>query len=279
MTSAADPPVARAVVTATTVARSLGLDVRSSTVLNASTATTVRLLPCDVVARVAPSHQGGAELQLELALQLARLGAPVVPPDPRVPPVAHHHDGSTTTFWSHCESSGAPPVGTDQHVAALVELHRGLRHVTADVPHLTDRLRQASALLLRTDLTPGLVPTGRDLLVEVLTTTGARVGAAPRQQVLHGEPHAGNLLAAPGGPLFVDWETCCRGPVEFDLAHAPAEVGRAYPGADPDLLQACRLLSLAVATTWRYDVADRLPGGPALGEAWLAELRASRRDG
>ena len=47
------------------------------------------------------------------------------------------------------------------------------------------------------------------------------------EQLLHGEPHPGNVLSTRNGPLFVDLETCCRGPVEFDLAHVPEDGQRA----------------------------------------------------
>ena len=64
-------------------------------------------------------------------------------------------------------------------------------------------------------------------------------GAA--EQLLHGEPHPGNVLSTKNGPLFIDLETCCRGPVEFDLAHVPEEVSEHYPGADQELLRECRM--------------------------------------
>jgi Ser/Thr protein kinase RdoA (MazF antagonist) len=35
------------------------------------------------------------------------------------------------------------------------------------------------------------------------------------EQLLHGEPHPGNVLTTKNGLLFIDLETCCRGPVEF----------------------------------------------------------------
>ena len=56
------------------------------------------------------------------------------------------------------------------------------------------------------------------------------------EQLLHGEPHPGNLLSTRTGPLFIDFETYCRGPIEFDLAHAPDDVGDHYPGVDRGLL-------------------------------------------
>jgi thiamine kinase-like enzyme len=95
--------------------------------------------------------------------------------------------------------------------------------------------------------------------------------------LLHGEPHSGNVLATTNGLLFIDLETCCRGPVEFDLAHAPEEVSAHYPGIDHGRLSACRTLVLAMITTWRWDDGDQLPNGRQLGREWLGQIRAARK--
>ncbi|MEH3075948.1 MAG: aminoglycoside phosphotransferase family protein [Quadrisphaera sp.] len=269
------PPAADPVAAATSLAASLGLEARECRVLSASSTTVVRLLPCDAVARVSPAARDTtAALEVDLALQLERLGAPIVPLDPRVPQRPHLRGGFVTTFWTHCSTAGAPPVSREGCAESLARLHRALREVTVAVPHVTDRLQRASRLLARPDLTPRLAPADRALLQAVLGVDGDRLRGAAHEQVLHGEPHPGNALATPGGAVFIDWETSCRGPVEFDLAHAPAGVEEVYPGADPDLLASCRRLALAVATAWRYDVEDRLPDGLALGAAWLEQLRA-----
>lgn len=95
------------------------------------------------------------------------------------------------------------------------------------------------------------------------------------EQLVHGEPHPGNLLATKNGPLFVDLETCCRGPVEFDVAHAPEDVAQHYPGVDQDLLRDCRILVLAMVTAWRWDRTDQFPNGRRLGVELLGQIRAT----
>ena len=95
------------------------------------------------------------------------------------------------------------------------------------------------------------------------------------EQLLHGEPHPGNLLRTKEGLLFVDLETCCRGPVEFDIAHAPEQVSEHYPAVNQDLLHECRILMLAMIATWRWDRDDQLPNGRQLGTAWLSQMRAA----
>ena len=126
------------------------------------------------------------------------------------------------------------------------------------------------------DHTPALADADRELLGDTLArlrrVIGERGGA---EQLLHGEPHPGNLLVTRHGLVFIDLERCCRGPVEFDLAHAPEAVSEHDPGADHELLGECRLLVLAMITTWRWDRGDQLPNGRQLGTAWLSQIRTA----
>jgi hypothetical protein len=95
------------------------------------------------------------------------------------------------------------------------------------------------------------------------------------EQLLHGEPHPGNLLRTKYGLLYTDLETCCRGPVEFDVAHVPEAVSAHYPAADQDLLCECRRLMLAMVATWRWDRDDQLPNGRRMGTELLSQIRAA----
>jgi hypothetical protein len=72
---------------------------------------------------------------------------------------------------------------------------------------------------------------------------------------------------------FIDLETCCRGPVEFDLAHVPEAVSDRYPDADRELLDECRHLALAMVAAWRWEPGDQLPDGRRAGRDLLAALR------
>ncbi|MGM1062260.1 phosphotransferase enzyme family protein [Saccharothrix sp. Mg75] len=263
------PEFRRAVAAATSVAASVGLAVDDTTVLQDSDKLTLRLLPCDVVARVAPEAEQVARTEVELARRLAASGSPVAAlADPGV----HEHDGFVVTLWTYYGPATPSPVPPADYADALGRLHAGLRALDLPVPHFTDRVEQARRLVADRDRTPGLAGADRDLLAGALRDPRRASGGA--EQLLHGEPHPDNVLAAARGPLFVDFETCCRGPVEFDLAHAPEEVGEHYPGVDRDLLREYRRLVLAMVTTWRWDRHDRFPDGRRLGVEWLGRLRA-----
>ncbi len=162
--------VARAVDAATSVASGLGLSADEAIVLHASNRLAIRLLPSDVLARVASAAHQAAQLEVDLALRLAGTDTPVAALDPRV----------------------APPA---------------------------------------------------------------------------------NVLNTKKGPLFIDLETCCRGPVEFDLAHVPNEVSERYPNVDDLLLSQCRVLALAMVAAWRLDPGDQFPSGSQAARELLRALR------
>ncbi len=258
------------------VATAVGLAVDDAIVLHDSNKLTLRLLPGDVLARVAPAEDQVAEFEIELAQRLAETGSPVAAVEPRAEPRAYQRDGFVVTLWTYYEPASSPEVAPADYSKALERLHAGMRAVDVPAPHFTERIEQAQQLLGSRDQTPELADADRKLLASTLAEMRraiSRRGAA--EQLLHGEPHPGNLLSTTNGLLFIDLETCCRGPVEFDLAHAPDEVSDHYPDVDQDLLRACRMLVLAMITTWRWDRRDHLPNGRQRGAEWLSQLRAS----
>lgn len=266
----------RAVAAAMSIASSLGLPVDEAIVLNDSNKVTLRLLPCDVLARVAPVAQQVALFEIELAQRLAESGSPVAALEPRVEPRVYERDGFVVTLWTYYEPVTPDVVSPADHAHALEQLHAGMRKIDVPTPHFTDRVESAQQLVASRDLTPELADADRDLLSNTLRRLRRAIDErSPAEQLLHGEPHPGNVLSTKNGLLFIDLETCCRGPVEFDLAHAPEEVSEHYPDVDQDLLRDCRILVLAMITTWRWDRGDRLPNGRQLGTEWLGQIRVA----
>ncbi|MFF7173192.1 phosphotransferase enzyme family protein [Streptomyces pseudovenezuelae] len=266
----------RAVAAAMSIASSLGLTADDAIVLHDSNKLTLRLLPCDVLARVAPVADQVAEFEVELAQRLAESGCPVAALEPRVEPRVHERDGFVVTLWTYYAPVTPGEISPGEYANALARLHVGMRELDAPTPHFTDRVEQAQRLVANRDRTPALSEADRELLADTLRSLRrAIVERGGAEQLLHGEPHPGNLLTTKNGLLFIDLETCCRGPVEFDLAHAPEEVGEQYPGADQDLLRECRILVLAMITTWRWERGDQLPNGRRLAAEWLNQIRAA----
>jgi Ser/Thr protein kinase RdoA (MazF antagonist) len=268
--------ILRAVAAATSIAASLDLTVDDSVVLHDSNKLTLRLLPCDVLARVAPVAHQILPFEVELAQRLAAAGCPVAALEPRVDPRVYERDGFAVTLWTYYEPAAPREVSPADYASALERLHAGMRTLDVAAPHFTDRVEQAEQLVASYDRTPALADADRELLGGTLRSLRrVIVEHGGVEQLLHGEPHPGNVLSTANGLLFIDLETCCRGPVEFDLAHAPEEVSEHYPGVNQDLLRQCRILMLAMIATWRWDRDDQLPNGRQLGTLWLSQIRAA----
>jgi aminoglycoside phosphotransferase (APT) family kinase protein len=266
----------RAIAAASSMASALDLNVDDAIVLHDSNKLTLRLLPCDVVARVAPAAHQVAEFEVDLAQRLAETESPVAALEPRVEPRVYERDGFAITLWTYYEPGSPPEVSPAAYANALEQLHAGMRKLDVTTPHFTDRVAEAQQLVASRDLTPALADADRELLSHTLRSVTRAIGErGAAEQLLHGEPHPGNVLSTKNGPVFIDLETCCRGPVEFDLAHAPEEVSEHYPGADRELLRECRILVLAMVTAWRWDLSDQFPNGQRAARVLLRALRDS----
>ncbi len=267
--------VRRAVAAAMSTAAALDLKSTNAIVFRDSNKLVLRLLPCDVLARVAPIGQEVAQFEVALAQRLAASESPVGVLEPRVEPRVYELDGFVITLWIYYEPVAAGEVSPADYANALERLHAGMRKLDATTPHYTDRVAGAQQLVASRDRTPALADADRELLGNTLESLRRTIcDRSAAEQLLHGEPHSGNVLNTKSGPLFIDLETCCRGPVEFDLAHVPEEVSERYPDADQELLGQCRGLVLAMVAAWRWDSGDQLPNGQRAARELLNALRA-----
>ena len=270
--------VQRAIEAGRSAASTLGLRVEDAVVVHNSNRIAVSLTPCDVLARVAPLEllHPDAEFEVEVARRLAETDGPVAALEPRVEPRVYVRDGFVVTLWTYYEPVSPQDVAPAEYAQALARLHAGMREIDLPAPHFTDRVAEVQWLIGNRAQTPELGDADRELLSNTLRKMRWAIGQrGASEQLLHGEPHPGNLLRTKNGLLFVDLETCCRGPVEFDIAHAPEEISEHYPAANQDLLRECRILMLAMIATRRWNRDDQLPNGRQLGTEWLGQMRAA----
>jgi Ser/Thr protein kinase RdoA (MazF antagonist) len=236
----------RAVAAATSIASSLGLAVDDAIVLQDSNKLTLRLLPCDVLARVAPVEHQVAQFEIDVAQRLAGSGSPVAALEPRVEPRVYERDGFAVTLWTYYEPTSPQAVSPADYASALERLHAGMRTLDLPAPRFTDRVEQAQRLVASRDRTPALADADRELLGGTLRSLKRVIGdRGVAEQLLHGEPHPGNVLTTKSGLLFIDLE-----------------------------MRECRILVLAMITTWRWDRGDQFPNGRQLGTEWLSQIRA-----
>src|SRR6478672_8414435 len=155
MMRASDMP--RAVAAARSSATALGLRVEEAVVLHASNRLAVRLLPCEVLARVASAaHQAGAAFEVEVARRLAATAGPVAALAPRVAPRAYARDGFVITLWTYYAPASPRDLAPAEFAHALARLHAGMRQIAMPARHFTDRVADAQHLIADRARTPGL---------------------------------------------------------------------------------------------------------------------------
>jgi hypothetical protein len=268
--------VRRAVAAAMSTASSLGLVVDDAVVLSDSNRLVLRLTPCDVVARVAPlAHPTFAEREVELVQRLAETNSPVAPLDPRVEPRVHVRDGFVIGLWAFVEPVLQPhEVSSADYTHALMRLHAGMRKIDVTAPNFMERVAETQHWVEDRGHTPGLSDADRVVLADALRDLSRPiVERGATEQLLHGEPHPWNVLGARNGPLFIDFENCVRGPVEYDLGWVPEDVAERYPGADRELVRDCRGLMVAIVAVSHWRWYDQHPGNEGRAE-WLSAVRA-----
>lgn len=269
--------VSQALTATMSIASGAGLTVNDAIVIQNSNRLAVRLVPCDVLARVAAAvrrNHEGAAFELEMAQALESTDSLVGVLEPRVEPIVHARDGFAVTFWKYYEPLPAGDITPDEYAQALEGLHGEMRPLAVCAPHFTDRVDEAHAIVRDRSRSPGLADADRELLTNTLRSLRrVVVDSCANEQLLHGEPHSGNLLKTVNGMRFIDLETCCYGPVEFDIAHTPIEVGRRYTSADRVQLRNCRILMLAMIAAWRADRDDEFSNRREKRDVLVKEIR------
>jgi aminoglycoside phosphotransferase (APT) family kinase protein len=267
--------VQRAVEAARSTACELGLHVNDAVVIHNSDRIAVRLIPRDVLVRIAPqAWEDGLQFEADVARRLAETDSPVGGLEPRAEPHVYVRDTFALTLWTYYKQVG--DIAPADYAGALIRIHADLRQIDLPAPHITERVAAWAEEVDNREQTPELPEPDR----EFLSTTFNRVRNAMSRwdtgdQLLHGEPHPGNLLSTSRGPLFIDFHTCQRGPVEYDIAYVPEEVAVHYPGADQQLLHQFRVLMWAGLTTMRWRPWDQLPNRDYWRVEGLNQLRAA----
>jgi Ser/Thr protein kinase RdoA (MazF antagonist) len=217
------------------------------------------------------SREGGGEWlarEVGVAGQLARGGAPVIPPSAEVDPGPHSEDGFALSFWELAERLPGPP-NPAAAGRALRECHEVLADADLQLPPLAvldEAERVVDMPLAAETFTTEEMAMVRGGLVEVRE----RLNRLPLQGV-HGDSHLSNVMHAANGTLWFDWEDAFNGPREWDLG---VLLGQARIFGADETLQQKALAAYGPADT---DVLDLMIDARALQTAAWAALVVSRR--
>lgn len=250
----------------------------SPRILKDSNNTIVHLAPLPLVAKVGTSHFRDASLEaldreLDVARHLASKDAPIVIPSADPPAGPHRVEGLIVTLWRFYEDRG--PLGESPSFGRLLAgIHGALLDYQGALPWFSAELDDVGQILTDRKRLTRLSNEDHAFLVRIheeLQPIALSPPGLPRP--LHGSPHTGNWLNGPAGLLLLDFETACRGPVEWDLSAMGDEALDAFPHANRDLLSLLRRMrSLCVAVKCWLDP-ER---APEVGEAAVVHLRLLR---
>ena len=224
-------PVDAAVRAAVSIVQQHGLEVAEPRLLSTSQAVIVHLGPAPLVARVGAEDVFGPRLvwqrgAVPFVRHLADVGAAVVPPSDLLPPGPHERDGLVVSFWRYVQGSG-PPADPAAAGEALREIHELALGYEGELAPFWPPV-EAQALLARADVAGALRGPELQLLRGVLER---RLPERP-EQPLHGDAHVWNTLQTADGPLWLDFDEACRGPLEWDAATMVESDLVLGPGAD-----------------------------------------------
>ncbi len=269
------PGVTPACRAAADIAAKYGIRADSPLLLQETNNTVVWLRPSDVIAKVGTRADSLHELQreYEVARDLAALGAPVASPLVESPPTTDPRTGFIVTLWNRLErdESAEPPASAVGE--SLGRLHQAMNACRVELPDFRVDIRRSRRILQARSRIPALAAGDRAFLEEVFDALLPAIDAAAfDSRPLHGEPHEGNRVPTPFGIRWIDFESACRGPVEWDLAFLPEEGRRHFSTVDQDLLAVLSDLNSARVATW-CSVQARFPVMRQHAEHHLGRLR------
>jgi len=253
----------KAIEAAIEVAERFGLQVHETLPLRSTNNVVAWLRPTSIVAKVGIGHHPEFLREMRVAGELQALRAPVVAPATEVPAVVHSRNGFHITFWRYHPQPADWDVSTSRVASALRRLHEAYSQIStelrADLPSYFAELDSVSQLLRDSRRLASLPESDRQLLIRAFDALKERMHelSPPHTHItIHGAPHPYNILLVNGEPCFIDFETTCLGPYEWDLAHTAPEVSEAYSRTtNSELLRVCRdMVSLKTAVWCWADV-------------------------
>ncbi len=250
----------QAIAVAQRIAASYGVDGHHPTILQDSNHTVIHLTPAPLVAKVNTSpEEASLTDEVTVAQFLAAMDAPVVPPTSLFPPGPHLVDGLEVSFWEYCPHDARQP-SPDTLGASLRLLHDALDGYVEPL-RVWDRFDGVAGVLSSPSSLQALPTDDRRFLRRTYGELLSALGSfRPALRPLHGEPHGANLLLSPRGPRWVDFESACLGPREWDLTVLADEVAaRYFENIDWDLLRLLRQMRSLCVAVWCWVDPDRAP--------------------
>jgi len=246
---------------------SAAYDIKSGApvILKDSNNTIVHLAPSPVVAKIATStlrkqHVSNLEHELNVALHLAGLGAPIVPLSKELPPAVYRNGDLEVTFWQYCPGEVREEIDFPELITALTAFHTAFDNYQGELKSFTEKYGECYSLLNSDRLSPELSMADRQFLGQVYEHLCARLQTFDYECVpVHEEIHSGNVLWTDTKPLLLDFESCCLAPREIDFLSFSERNLSALPNLDKRLMEILGVFKSFCVAVWCWSQPDRAP--------------------
>jgi Phosphotransferase enzyme family len=273
-------PLETELAAAISAAATAGLCSVAPELLHLGNHTTVRLSPLPIVARIASgtsfdfSHESLAR-EIAIARHLAAEEAPSVRPAPAMFPGPYLENDCAVTLWEFVDGR-AVDTGAEEAMAAasLQRLHAALATFDADLPSFITKVESCETILGNPIEAPRLGKDDRLFLERAYRKLREQLnGVRSVWQPLHGDAHLGNVLINGSGAIWMDLESACSGPLEWDVVSLPMATWPAFNGIDADLMRLlAEVRSLCVAV-WCWAEFDRSEAAAEAAVHHLGKLK------
>ncbi len=269
----------RAIKAATEISAFYDIKSDAPILLKDSNNTIIHLAPSPVVAKVATStlrkqNVSNLEHELNVALHLASLGAPIVPPSKEFPPTVYRNGDLEVTFWQYCPGKVREEIDRPELIAALKEFHTAFANYQGELKSFTEKYEECYSLLDSDRLSSELSAADRQFLSRVYERLCARLQTFDYECVpSHEEIHSGNVLWTNTKPLLIDFESCCLAPREIDFLSFSETNLSALPHLDKRLMEILDVFKSFCVAVWCWSQPDRAPEVREAAEYHLSRLR------
>jgi Phosphotransferase enzyme family len=270
----------RAIEAATEIAAAYHIKSDMPLLLKDSNNTIIPLAPSPVVAKIATStlrkhNASNLEHELNVALHLADVGAPIVPPSKDIPPAIYRYKDLEVTFWQHCAGEIREEIDHSELVAALKHFHATFASYPGALKSFTEDYEECYSLLSSDCMSPELPLADRQFLRQVYEHLTASLDAFDCECVpVHTEIHSGNVIWKDSKPLLIDFESCCRGPRELDFLFFSERNLSVCPDLDKQLMEILGNLRSFRVAVWCWSQPDRAPEVREAAEYHLSRLHS-----
>jgi Ser/Thr protein kinase RdoA (MazF antagonist) len=190
--------------------------------------------------------------ELTIAGALGSLDAPTVRPAATVDAGPYFANGCVISLWDFAPGRAADEDADGTAVArSLRDLHQALEQVETELPSFTASVDTCETILSDHAEARNIPPDDRLFLTRRFSTLREQLGHRQLDcRPLHGDTHLANVLVTSSGPVWMDLEAVCTGPLEWDLVALPPSVRSEFSGSDPDLLRLLAELRSVCVATW-----------------------------